>query len=117
MVQHYVKEVTERGEFSLLFFGGQFSHAAVKKPRSGDFRVQTDFGGSAEPVRPSPSAVTFARRVLEATPERWTYARIDLVETENGPLLMELELIEPHLFFEFDSPAAGRLADCLSLTV
>lgn len=117
LVQEYVKEVAEQGELSLQFFGGEFSHAAVKKPRLGDFRVQADFGGSAVSVRPSEACVQFATRVLQATPHRWTYARVDLVETAKGPLLMELELIEPHLFFDLDPRGADRLADQLTSTV
>lgn len=117
LVQEYVSEVTERGELSLLFFGGDYSHAVIKKPKSGDFRVQTDFGGSAEPVSPSDDAIQFATRVLQSTPHAWIYARVDIVETAKGPLLMELELIEPHLFFDGEPRSAERLADLLRPTV
>jgi len=117
LVQEYVREVAEQGELSLIFFGGEYSHAVSKKPKSGDFRVQTDFGGSVEPVLPSEDAVQFATRVLQATPHPWTYARVDIVETAKGPLLMELELVEPHLFFDVEPRSAGRLADLLASTV
>lgn len=117
LVQAYVKEVTEQGELSLMFFGGEYSHAVSKKPKPGDFRVQSDFGGSQELVLPSEAAVQFASRVLDATPYPWTYARVDIVETAGGPLLMELELIEPHLFFDVEPRSAGRLADQLASTV
>lgn len=113
LIQEYVAEITIRGELSLLFFDGQFSHAAIKKPKQGDFRVQTDFGGTAEPTTPSDAAIEFAERVLAARPTEWLYARVDLVETDRGPLLMELELIEPHLFFDLVPAAAARLADPL----
>lgn len=117
LVQEFVPEVVEQGELSLLFFNGEFSHAVIKKPKSGDFRVQTDFGGSVEPVLPSEAAIRFATRVLDQTPHPWTYARVDIVETAKGPLLMELELIEPHLFFDVEPRSAERLADLLSPTV
>jgi glutathione synthase/RimK-type ligase-like ATP-grasp enzyme len=113
LIQEYVTEITTRGELSLLFFDGQFSHAAIKRPKSGDFRVQTDFGGTAETTTPSRAAIEFAERVLAAQPAEWLYARVDLVEASRGPLLMELELIEPHLFFDLVPDAAGRLADPL----
>lgn len=113
LVQQFVKEVASHGELSLMFFGGEYSHAAIKRPKAGDFRVQTDFGGSSELVEPSQSAIGFARNVLNATPYPWTYARVDLVETETGPLLMELELIEPHLFFDTTPAAAEILATLL----
>jgi hypothetical protein len=41
----------------------------------------------------------------------WLYARVDLVEAGRGPVLMELELIEPDLFLTPD--AAGRMAAAL----
>jgi glutathione synthase/RimK-type ligase-like ATP-grasp enzyme len=113
LVQEYVAEITTRGELSLMFFAGQFSHAAIKRPKQGDFRVQTDFGGSAEALVSSSDAIAFAEKVLAVTPGRWLYARVDLVETVRGPRLMELELIEPHLFFDLVPAAAVRLADPL----
>lgn len=113
LVQEFIREVTEGGELSLLFFGGSYSHAAIKRPMPGDFRVQTDFGGTAEPTTPSEAAIEFAEKVLATQPSDWLYARVDLVETGRGPLLMELELIEPHLFFDLAPAAAARLADPL----
>lgn len=47
IVQKYVEEITSEGELSLIFFNKQFSHAIQKKPKTGDFRVQTQFGGTA----------------------------------------------------------------------
>lgn len=114
LLQEYVPEIVARGELSLMFFGDRLSHAILKRPAPGDFRVQTDFGGSAALVAPSPAAVAFAERVLAVTPVEWTYARVDLVETARGPRLMELELIEPHLFFDLAPEAAPALAERLA---
>lgn len=50
---------------------------------------------------------------LAAVPGATTYARVDQVETADGPCLMELELIEPELFLRFDDTAADRYARCL----
>jgi hypothetical protein len=47
MLQPFLKQVVEEGEWSLLFFGGAFSHAVIKRPRGGDFRVQNEYGGSS----------------------------------------------------------------------
>lgn len=108
MVQAYVPEIATAGELSLMFFGGDFSHAVRKTTAPGDFRVQAEHGGRSEPVDPSPGLVRAARTVLDAVPHPWTFARVDLVDTAAGPLLMELELIEPELFL---TPiAAGKLA-------
>src|SRR3546814_2436579 len=45
LVQPLMPGIFTEGEFSLFFFGGRFSHAIVKRPASGDFRVQEQFGG------------------------------------------------------------------------
>ncbi len=98
MVQAYVPEIATAGELSLMFFGGRFSHAVRKTTAPGDFRVQVEHGGQYAPVDPSPGLVRAATAMLDAVSPPWTFARVDLVDTAAGPLLMELELIEPELF-------------------
>jgi glutathione synthase/RimK-type ligase-like ATP-grasp enzyme len=111
MVQPLVTEIATAGEWSLVFFAGRFSHSVRKRPVAGDFRVQTEFGGSAI-LEPAPSrVVAAAEAVLAAVTEPWLYARVDGVETRDGFLLMELEMLEPLLFFELDPAAAGRFAE------
>ena len=108
LLQEFVPEIRSRGEVSLVFLGGSFSHAVLKRPAAGDFRVQTDFGGKLEPATPTRETIAFGDAVLAAAARPWLYARVDLVEAESGPVLMELELIEPDLFLA--PPAAARLA-------
>ncbi len=111
LLQAFVPEVESRGEISLVYLDGGFSHAVRKRPAGGDFRVQGDFGGTWEAVPPSKSVRAFGDAVLAAITRPWLYARVDLVEAERGPVLMELELIEPDLFL---TPAgAARLAAAL----
>ncbi|CAB4932984.1 unannotated protein [freshwater metagenome] len=112
LVQPYLPEV-EGGEVSLVLFAGGFSHAVRKQPAAGDFRVQEEHGGVVLPHEPTAAELAVARRVLEALPWPSTYARIDLVTTADGPLLMEAELIEPELFLRAVPEAAGRFADVL----
>jgi glutathione synthase/RimK-type ligase-like ATP-grasp enzyme len=111
LLQAFVPEIQSRGELSLVYLGQEFSHAVRKRPRSGDFRVQADFGGSLEPVSPPAIVRAFGEAVLAATSRPWLYARVDLVEASDGPVLMELELIEPDLFL--DAAASARLATAL----
>jgi hypothetical protein len=111
LIQAFVPEVESRGEISLVHVDGGFSHAVRKRPAGGDFRVQGDFGGSVEEVTPSRSIRDFGGTVLAAFSRPWLYARVDLVETDRGPMLMELELIEPDLFLT--PAAAARLAAAL----
>ena len=110
MVQPLVDEVRETGEWSLLFYGGQFSHAVLKRPAAGDYRVQWEFGGSAVSAVAPAHLIAGAERVLAAAPGDLLYARVDGVERNGQLVLMELELIEPHLFLGWDERAPARLA-------
>jgi glutathione synthase/RimK-type ligase-like ATP-grasp enzyme len=111
LLQPFVPEIQSRGEISLIFLDGGFSHAVRKRPVAGDFRVQADFGGSLETATPVGDTIGFGEAVLAAAGRPWLYARVDLVETDRGPVLMELELIEPDLFLTPEG--AARLAEGL----
>jgi glutathione synthase/RimK-type ligase-like ATP-grasp enzyme len=107
IVQPLIEEIAKTGEFSLMLFDGQFSHAVVKRPAAGDFRVQPHLGGVTLPTKAPPGAERLARQALAAAPARATYARIDIVPDDEGVLrIMELELIEPALFLDH-APDAG----------
>jgi glutathione synthase/RimK-type ligase-like ATP-grasp enzyme len=110
LVQEVVPEVTRDGEWSLMFIGGAFSHATLKKPRPGDFRVQQELGGSADPATAPSIVIAAAERVARHIPGRWLYARIDGVVTPRGFMLMEIECIEPVLFLEQAPGAYERFA-------
>ncbi|MGE0352838.1 MAG: RimK family alpha-L-glutamate ligase [Gemmatimonadales bacterium] len=110
-LQRFLPEVERDGELSLVYIGGEFSHAARKRARPGDFRVQDTFGGTVEDAAASRETLDLAGRALAAVPHVWHYARVDLVETAGGPLLMELELLEPVLFFGLRPEAADRLVE------
>lgn len=113
MVQEYLPDVTGAGEISLLFFDGTYSHAVRKAPRTGDYRVQPEHGGSVTPYEADAALRATADAVLAACPGAPVYARVDLIPTQAGPRLMEVELIEPDLFLDHDAGAAGRFADAL----
>lgn len=109
MIQPFLHAVQGEGELSLFYFGGVFSHAARKVAMGGDFRVQPQFGGRLTAFQPDAEARGVAEQVLAAAPRGLTYARIDLIRDNDGRLcLIELEAIEPDLFFEVDPGAAGR---------
>ncbi|MDQ4086620.1 MAG: transporter [Pseudomonadota bacterium] len=108
MIQPYLPLIETQGELSLLYFDGAFSHAIRKRPQPGDFRVQPEYDGIITPHEPLPDELETAEAILAAVEEPLLYARIDLVRGLDGsPLLMELELVEPDLYVEFDA-AAGR---------
>lgn len=99
LVQPLMPSVLAAGEFSLFFFGGRYSHAVVKHPASGDFRVQEQFGGRETAWEANDAARALAAMALAAAPAPPVYARVDMVGDGAGRLhVMELELIEPSLF-------------------
>lgn len=114
MVQPFVASVAEAGEVSLVYFGGRFSHAIRKQPAPGDFRVQDMYGGTVHPHQPTAAELAVADAVLARTPAPTTYARIDLVEFDGAPALMEAELIEPELFLGATPEAAMNFARVLA---
>jgi hypothetical protein len=122
MVQQ--KMPIEQGEWSLVFLGGEFSHAVLKRPAVGDFRVQEEHGGSTVLADAPAWMVTQAERVLAAatssastssatgasTSSAALYARVDGVVVNGRFVLMELELIEPALFLGLAAGSVERFA-------
>ena len=102
IIQPLIEEIARTGEFSLMLFNGAYSHAVVKRPGSGDFRVQEYHGGVTLPCKAPPAgAIRLAQQALAAAPAQATYARVDIVPDDQGVLrIMELELIEPSLFLD-----------------
>lgn len=105
MVQPFLAEVPEKGEWSFLFFRGKFSHAVLKKAKSGDFRVQHYLGGTIEPRQAPSQLLEQATRIAQRYAQNCLYARVDGVAIGEDLLLMELELIEPFLFLFTHRPA------------
>ena len=114
VVQEFVPDVIEDGEWSLIYFDRRFSHAVKKAPKAGDFRVQQELGGSALPATASETLLRTGKRALDSVEGELLYARVDLVSTAKGPLLMELELIEPSLFLATDPEATSRFAAAIA---
>jgi glutathione synthase/RimK-type ligase-like ATP-grasp enzyme len=101
IVQPLIEEIARTGEYSLMLFEGEFSHAVVKRPAAGEFRVQPHLGGVTLPSPPPPGGIALARQALAAAPARATYARVDIIPDDDGVLrIMELELVEPALFLD-----------------
>ena len=108
VVQEFMPEIESAGEWSFIFFG-EFSHAVRKVPASGDFRVQEEHGGTAVPEQSPPHGLLRqAERILASIGREVLYARIDAVERAGRLILMELELIEPQLYFEYSEAGVQR---------
>lgn len=101
MIQPFLPSIATEGEYAIILFDSAYSHTVVKRPKSGDFRVQPHLGGKTEPSEAPEGAVELARAALAAAPADATYARVDIVRGNDGQLqIMELELIEPALFLD-----------------
>ena len=116
MLQKFMDSIASEGEWSVMFFAGVFSHAVLKKPKPGDFRVQNDFGGTAQLTDPPEHVLSSATRAVEVVAPT-LYARVDGVVDDGQFRLMELELIEPALFLADHPQAPGRFAAALSDTL
>jgi hypothetical protein len=111
MVQPFNKNIITEGEYSLFYFGGKYSHSILKTPKENDFRVQEEHGGIINSVEPRPEQITSAESILARIKPLPLYARIDLVRTAgNNFALMELELIEPSLYFNMNEESPIRFA-------
>ena len=113
IVQKFIEEILTEGELSLIFFNKIFSHAIIKKPKTGDFRVQTDYGGTAVDFYPAEKTIAHAAAFLSHIREPLLYARVDGVIVNNDFYLMELELIEPALFFSKNNNAPQNFYQAL----
>jgi len=114
LLQPFQESVLSRGELSLMVFGGQFSHAVLKKAKAGDFRVQDDFGGTVHAYEPTKEEIRLAINAVKACETLPLYARVDIVTDNMGlPAVSELELIEPELWFRRHEPAADLLASAI----
>ncbi len=98
VVQPFVPGVIVDGERSLIFFDGRFSHAVRKVPASGDYRSQIHLGGSEHDHEPDSAELRTALAAIEAAPGHLSYLRVDLVDWESAPSVIEFEAIEPNLF-------------------
>src|SRR5262245_3850716 len=114
LVQPYCPEIASRGEWSLIFFDGPYSHAVLKTPAPGDFRVQRHFGGSSVAAAPGPRLVDQASAVLPKLGGPLLYARVDGIERDGRFLVMEVEVNEPHLFLSFSEDAPARFAAAIA---
>lgn len=115
LLQPYLDRVDERGETALIFFAGKFSHAICKGPllRKGGGASAALFATEQITARvPDAAELAVAERTVAAIKSGIPlYARVDLVHDAHGsPCVLELELVEPSLFFAHAPGAAERFA-------
>lgn len=113
LVQPFVHSIIDPGETAIVMIDGQVAHAFLKRPADGDFRVQLQYGANNTHVEPTDAQLHVARAAVAATEEatgtELLYARVDMVDVDGQPHLMELELIEPDLWLREAPGSLGRL--------
>jgi glutathione synthase/RimK-type ligase-like ATP-grasp enzyme len=119
MIQPFMPAIQSEGEWSLLFFAGEFSHAVLKTPKSGDFRSQPDYQANLRALTPPPEALLLAAETIDFIgADRLLYARVDMVrDADSRFCLMELELIEPDLYLAYADGAAARFAHAVEIAL
>ena len=115
LFQEFIKNIISMGELSLIVIGGKYTHAVKKTAKKGDFRVQDDHGGKVEVYYASDKEIEFAEQCINLCLEMPLYARVDIAYDNNNELsLVELELIEPELWFRNNKKSAELLAKEIS---
>ena len=118
IIQPMIGSIVSQGEYSLILFDGVLSHAVIKRPKAGDFRVQPHLGGTTEQCNPPPGGEALAQAALAQAPAKATYARVDMVAGDDGKLMiMELELVEPALFLTEAPGSDARFANAIMAEV
>jgi len=119
MVQPLLQEIVTNGELSFMYFRNwqgeiTFSHAVVKRPKENDIRVQEEFGGQTMNMVVSPEIQTQVDLIAHSIQDEWLYMRVDGVIIEGVFHLMELELLEPELFLDYNKHAPKLFATAIA---
>ncbi|MEP0265048.1 hypothetical protein [Dokdonia sp.] len=112
LVQPFQETITSLGEASLMILNGKYTHSILKKAKTGDYRVQGNFGGTVHDYTPTPEEIAFAEKVFSTCDPMPAYGRADIIwDTDGAILLGELEIIEPELWIRNCPEAAEDFAD------
>ena len=118
MVQPYQHAIEEQGETAMVYMAGEFSHAFYKGPiladNTNDARnslfVEETIRAQVATQEQRSIGDRLMTYIIERFGEAPLYARVDVVPGEDGPLLLELEITEPSLYFSTAEGSAERFA-------
>lgn len=105
LLQQFMPEIQTVGETSFIFFNKKFSHCVNKMPAKGDFRIQVQFGGQYVLIHPSQNLIQQAQAIVDTFSDNLLYVRVDAIIINNKINLMEVECIEPDLYFNLSNGA------------
>lgn len=118
MLQPFLPTIASEGEISFIFIGNAFSHAVLKRPAAGDYRIQSAYGGQESVFHPTAQDIEAAQKILNHIETPTLYARVDMLRgASNQLLLMELELIEPYLYPEQCDDLGVKIIEALRAMV
>ena len=113
LLQEYIPEIETLGETSFIFFNKKFSHCVNKMPAKGDFRVQNQFGGLYTLLYPTEDLIDKAQKIVNTFTEDLLYCRVDCIILVDDLLLMEVECLEPDLYFELCQTAKQTFIEAI----
>ncbi len=114
LIQPFINSIMDKGEVSFMVFGGKYSHAVLKKAKAGDFRVQDDHGGTVHDYEASAQEIEFVQHVVSKCKIVPIYGRVDVAWDNEGNLaLVELEIIEPELWFRKSEESPKMFAEAV----
>jgi glutathione synthase/RimK-type ligase-like ATP-grasp enzyme len=113
LLQQFMPEIQTVGETSFIFFNKKFSHAVNKKPVPGDFRIQVQFGGIYRLTHPDDELIAKAQKIVDTFTGKLLYARVDGIVIDNELHLMEVECIEPDLYFNLSEGSLERFVNAI----
>ncbi len=113
LLQEFKPEIATEGETSFIFFNKKFSHAVNKKPAAGDFRIQVQFGGKYTTITPTEALIQQAQTIVNTFPNNLLYARVDGIIINDEIQLMEVECIEPDLYFNYCEGSLQRFINSI----
>lgn len=120
MVQPYLEGIDEAGETALLYVGGAYSHSIQKaallrgETAAGDVLYLPETIDVREPSSAERAAADLALAATPFEPRAFLYGRVDVVPSDDGPVVLEVELTEPSLYLSYGAGAADRLADAIA---
>ncbi len=108
MIQPFVESVNEGGERALVWIDGEFTHKIVKQPRFSD--DEESVSQAEELTAPE---LEIGHKALEGFSDL-LYARVDVMELDGKPVVSELELVEPSLYFRQNPAALDRMVEAVA---
>ena len=115
LLQPFVSDILRRGEISIIFINGEYSHAVRKTPANGDYRSQPEFGSNVVKFDLTKEYIDSCNKICNFIKNKFgvlKYMRMDFIDSK-VPMLIELELIEPCLYFEYCPDAADKLVSSI----